>query len=127
MTTRLEEIEARVNRDAAFDMPRLYMKVDRVELWRLAKEKDAPDIRYLLALARSLSEEVKALRDACEFYAIPETYFGIGIFPDRPCGEFIDDISDCEGEDMGMTRKPGNKAREALAKADAIAKEREKL
>jgi hypothetical protein len=86
---------------------------------------EVSEVHFLIALARSLEAEVKALREACEFYAIPETYFGIGIFPDRPCGEFIDDIGDCEGEEMGMTRKPGNKAREALAKADAIAAKRE--
>lgn len=51
----------------------------------------------------------KLLREALEFYADPETYFAIGIFPDPPCGEFINDFSDTE---LGV--KPGAKARAVL-------------
>lgn len=53
---------------------------------------------------------------ALEFYADPSTYFAIGIFPDSPCGEFIDDFSETH---LGL--KPGKRAREffaALAEID---------
>jgi hypothetical protein len=54
---------------------------------------------------------VAALEGALEFYADPMTYFAVGIFADRPCGEFVDDMS--ETDEYGM--KPGKLARAALA------------
>ena len=68
---------------------------------------------------RSTSEYVQQqtalqeLAEALRFYANPETYFGIGIFPDPPCGNFIDDFEDTD--ELGL--KPGKRARAALAKA----------
>lgn len=47
--------------------------------------------------------------EAVEFYADPDTYFAIGIFPDPPCGDFIEDFSETE-----LGYKPGRMAREAL-------------
>ncbi len=49
LDARIAEIEARNNRDAAYDMPRLYVHIDRVDLWRLAKTAPREDIAELLA------------------------------------------------------------------------------
>ncbi len=43
------------------------------------------------------------------FYADPDTYFAIGFFPDRPCGEFINDFEETE-----EGYKPGKRARQTL-------------
>lgn len=67
-------------------------------------------------------ERIKVLEDALKFYADPDTYFAIGIFPDRPCGEFIEDFSevkDCHGFD---TVKPGKRARAALTSTNPTSK-----
>lgn len=53
-------------------------------------------------------ELVRALSDALAFYADVDTYFGIGIFPDLPCGNFINDFD--------ATRKPGALARKTIKK-----------
>ena len=53
--------------------------------------------------------------DVLEYYALPETYFAIGIFPDRPCGDFINDFSETK---LGM--KPGKKAREFFIKVNKL-------
>lgn len=55
---------------------------------------------------------VEQMEAALEFYADPDTYCAIGFFPDRPCGEFMDDFSD--EHDPGYP-KPGKRARAALA------------
>ena len=65
-----------------------------------------------IAHPEAVAEVVKALR----FYANPETYAAIGFFPDRPCGEFIDDFNDT-GPVFGV--KPGVRARAAVAALDA--------
>lgn len=61
--------------------------------------------------------EVERLRETLVFYADPMTYFAIGFFPDRPCGDFLDDFDavDVDGVDLG--EKPGKRARAALASA----------
>jgi len=48
------------------------------------------------------------------FYADPETYFAIGVFPDPPCGDFINDYSDTPA----LGQKPGKTARNALGIED---------
>ena len=53
----------------------------------------------------------RTLVEALAFYADIETYFAIGFFPDRPCGEFMTDF---EKTDLG--HKPGKRARKALRK-----------
>ena len=58
-------------------------------------------------------EQAIDIVEALTFYANPETYFAIGFLPDRPCGEFADDVSDT-GEPYGW--RPGAKAREAIGK-----------
>lgn len=59
---------------------------------------------------------VQDLLDALQFYADPMTYFAIGFFPDKPCGDFIDDFEDdCVNEDgIDLGCKPGTRARNAL-------------
>lgn len=64
--------------------------------------------------------EREALREALGFYANPETYFAIGMFPDPPCGAFMEDFS--ETDDLGL--KPGKLARAALARLDAQTEEK---
>jgi hypothetical protein len=72
-------------------------------------EADAAHVAELLEAARGLAE-------ATDFYADPDTYFAIGIFPDPPCGEFMEDFSKAERESDGYVRDyPGKRAREALA------------
>ena len=62
------------------------------------------------AIIADHSARVAALEETLVFYADPDTYFAIGIFPDPPCGEFMDDFS--ETEELGA--KPGKCARVAL-------------
>jgi hypothetical protein len=54
-------------------------------------------------------KQIKRLIKALEFYADPKTYFAIGFFPDRPCGDFMEDFDETE---FGW--KPGKRARAAL-------------
>ena len=69
-------------------------------------------INALVETVNALEAERDALREALEFYADPNTYFAIGIFPDPPCGEFNEDFDDTE--ELGW--RPGKRARAALAK-----------
>lgn len=61
-----------------------------------------------------LKKENRKLKETLKFYADPDTYFAIAFFPDHPCGDFINDFSECHHEDLGTVIKPGKKAREAL-------------
>lgn len=54
--------------------------------------------------------QLKVYREALKFYADPETYFAIGFFPDRPCGEFMSDFSKCAD-----SVRPGKRARIAFS------------
>ena len=63
-----------------------------------------------------LVEKVRVLSEALEFYADPDSYCAIGFFPDRPCGEFMDDFSRVADADYNRPM-PGMKARAALARA----------
>jgi hypothetical protein len=57
---------------------------------------------------------IRQYQEALEFYADPETYFGIGIIADRPTGGFDDDIDD-DYEHTDMTGpRPGKLARKTL-------------
>ena len=53
------------------------------------------------------------LAKALEFYADPESYFAIFITPDRPAGQFADDVGCClfDGE---HDHRHGRSARKAL-------------
>lgn len=59
--------------------------------------------------------EVERLRGALEFYADPASYFAIAVRGDSPCGEFIEDFSECVNEHGFEVVKPGKRARAALA------------
>lgn len=69
------------------------------------------DCSVVAELASAFTELVMAL----SFYADPDSYFAIGIFADRPAGEFADDFSEHgdpnyeEGD-----QRPGKRARAAL-------------
>lgn len=54
------------------------------------------------------------LTEALEFYANADSYVGIGIFCDKPCGEFAEDFSEVDTE-HGKEIRPGSRARNALA------------
>ncbi len=65
-------------------------------------------------LVMELAKKFKALEEALEFYADPDSYFAIGIFPDRPCGPFADDTGDDHGGDYERPMH-GDYARRVLA------------
>jgi hypothetical protein len=76
-------------------------------------------IREHLGLSAEASDEqvverIKMWGDTIAFYADPETYFAIGMFPDSPCGDFIDDFSKCAHPQGGIWEKPGKRARAAF-------------
>lgn len=56
------------------------------------------------------------LHDALQFYADPENYHAIAFVGDRPCGEFIDDVSRTTHPDYNRVM-PGKRARQALREA----------
>ena len=89
------------------------------EIKRLEKEMgDFGTIGYMSAASdakealRKKDEVIEEMREALEFYADPETYFAIGFFPDKPCGDFIEDFYDTEI----LGYKPGKRARDCLNK-----------
>ena len=59
-------------------------------------------------------EKIIKLSEALYFYADPDTYFAIGFFPDRPCGNFIDDFSDDHGFNNYDRPMSGKLARKVL-------------
>lgn len=59
-------------------------------------------------------ERIKALEEALEFYADPDTYFAIAIIPDPPCGAFWEDFSEDHGDPFYSRAMPGKLAREVL-------------
>jgi hypothetical protein len=67
---------------------------------------------------RALTAEANKLAEALRFYADPMSYFGIGIFPDQPAGEFWDDIDEVPWPNGGTNHKPGKRARAALAERE---------
>jgi hypothetical protein len=73
------------------------------------------EIRALdAALAHLLVADTQELLvQTVQFYGDPESYMAIGFFPDRPCGDFIEDFEDTE---LGL--KPGKRARATLAALD---------
>lgn len=56
---------------------------------------------------------VRRLARALAFYANPDTYHAIGMLPDPPCGEFMDDFSPVPWSDYNRWM-PGKRARLAL-------------
>lgn len=56
-----------------------------------------------------LENNVYKMLEVLEFYANPDTYFAIGLFPNPRCGEFINDINETK---FGI--KPGKMARDLI-------------
>ena len=76
--------------------------------------------------AAELEQENTGLRDILQFYADPETYFGIAFIPDKPCGEFWEDFDDdLVAPDGQPYSKPGKRARQALSAPSELAKARD--
>jgi len=65
-------------------------------------------------------QKIQKLKDALYFYADPDSYFAIGFFPDRPCGEFMDDFDDKHGFTNYDRPMPGKLARETLLEVGEI-------
>lgn len=85
------------------------------------RERDLEVLRRLnpqeVARSKRLSDRVGELEEALLFYADPDTYFAIGMIPDRPCGALMEDWSIARPVyyDGGHeTCKPGKRARTAL-------------
>jgi hypothetical protein len=83
------------------------IKAERV-IFRRALSPDNEPQFVKLWVAESAENE--RLRKALQFYADPASYFGVGFWPDPPCGGFLDDFSDTG--DLGL--KPGKQARAVL-------------
>jgi len=66
-------------------------------------------------LCLEAAKEIERLLDVLTFYADPEIYFAIGFFPDRPCGDFINDF-----DETHLGYKPGKKARDALEESGEV-------
>lgn len=63
-------------------------------------------------------EEVALMLETLLFYAEPDTYFAIGFWPDRPCGELMDDFSETQDQNGFDKVVPGKRARELFDKLD---------
>lgn len=67
----------------------------------------------------ALRADLARAEEALAFYADPETYFAIGFFPDRPCGEFIEDFDENYVHDDMDGFRPGKRARAYFAAKEA--------
>ncbi len=63
-------------------------------------------------------EKIAVLTEALEFYADPDSYFGVGFLIDPPCGEFVDDFSDDFKFNQYGRPMPGKCARAVLKLID---------
>lgn len=61
-----------------------------------------------------LTDRVKVLEAALEFYADPQTYHAVAFMADPPCGDFIDDFSEDHGDEFYERPMPGKLARTTL-------------
>lgn len=57
---------------------------------------------------------VSEIVEALNFYAEPDTYFAMFIYPDRPAGLFADDVGCCIGPHGDHDHRHGRLARQAL-------------
>jgi hypothetical protein len=71
-------------------------------------------LRMVATTSVKRARRITDLTAALEFYADPETYYGIGFLADSPCGEFAQDFSDDHGDDTLPGPRPGARARRAL-------------
>lgn len=62
---------------------------------------------------RKLQVQLMRCAEALAFYANPDTWFAVGMLPDPPCGEIMDDFSEPEWSTM-YRPTPGKRARIAL-------------
>jgi hypothetical protein len=67
---------------------------------------DDDTLRLVEAIKNSDDNDILMLVEALAFYADTDTYCAIGIFPDPPCGDFINDFDE--------HKKPGARARKTL-------------
>jgi len=97
------------------DLLRLRATMDQPSSLRSLCQELLKEIRALDAalVHMIMADQQTRLIQAVQFYADPMSYLAIGFFPDRPCGEFIEDFEDTE---FGL--KPGKRAREALRVLD---------
>lgn len=65
-----------------------------------------------------LEAERDRLREALSFYASPDTYAAIAVFPDPPCGDFMEDFSEDEFTEGYGRPMPGATARRALKESE---------
>lgn len=73
----------------------------------------------LVAQINEEDEEAERMREALEFYADPDTYFGMSIICDPPCGDFYRDFDEDHGNDFYDRAMPGKQARDALKEKDS--------
>jgi cell division protein FtsB len=66
-----------------------------------------------------LEGAMQPMIEALEFYADPETYFGLAVIADPPCGGFAEDFSDDHGHPSLDGNRYGKTARKAFELADA--------
>lgn len=72
-----------------------------------------------LIMARQYIKFLEEALDKCvavlEMYADPQSYFGVAVWPDPPCGAFGDDFSEHDDPYIDIPREvPGKAAREIL-------------
>lgn len=70
------------------------------------------------SLLDKYDEIVNELKDALEFYADPNSYFGIMFFTDHPCGDFSEDVSEDHGFNHYDRPMPGKHARKIIEKVE---------
>ncbi len=91
--------------------------LEDVVRWLISERDEAQ------AQLAATTADAQKMREALEFYADPDTYVAIMFVPDRPCGDFINDIGEVE-TDWGLEHRPGAKARAALRPAPEQEQER---
>lgn len=84
----------------------------------MTTEEEREQAEYIKELEEAIeacaASEVGQLRIALGFYANPESYFAVAIWPDRPAGDFADDVGCVIGPHGTHDHRHGRKARRAL-------------
>lgn len=65
-------------------------------------------------------EQYESILETLDFYADPDSYFGIGFIFDHPCGEFKNDFDKSYNNDDYDRNMAGKMAREALSKRNSV-------
>ena len=117
---RIQELEALVGEMGEITIERAEARAVKAEAELAAEKRQRATLQTAYINAEEGWSKAEAERDtlraALAFYADPESYFGIGMFPDRPCGKFIEDFSEVPWPDGGTNFKPGKRARAALTR-----------